>query len=146
MHQPFDEALLADIETYAADIVRGAGAILNSHFGRSLDVEYKDEKKRDPVTNADMESQEFLTQAITHRFPDHGILAEEDQKQEDSPAKDFVWVLDPLDGTKNFMAGLPVYACSIGVVHRSVPIVGAVFVPWPCDGGGAVGGRCSGYR
>ena len=138
MHQPLDDALLAKIEAHATDMARGAGAILNSYFGKSLNVQYKDENKRDPVTNADVEAQEFLIQAIADRFPDHSILGEEDQVQDDSPARDFVWVLDPLDGTKNFMAGLPVYASSIGVMHLGVPIAGAVFVPWPRDGGGVV--------
>ena len=133
-----DDSTLADIESHAADIARGAGAILSGYFGKSLNVQYKDENKRDPVTNADVEAQEFLIQAIADRFPDHSILGEEDQVQDDSPARDFVWVLDPLDGTKNFMAGLPVYASSIGVMHLGVPIAGAVFVPWPRDGGGVV--------
>ena len=124
MHQPLDDALLAKIEAHATDMARGAGAILNSYFGKSLNVQYKDENKRDPVTNADVEAQEFLIQAIADRFPDHSILGEEDQVQDDSPARDFVWVLDPLDGTKNFMAGLPVYASSIGVMHLGVPYCG----------------------
>ena len=78
-----------------------------------------------------------MTQAITDRFPDHSILGEEDE-EEGSPARDFVWALDPLDGTKNYLMGLPVYACSVGVMYRGVPIVGAVFLPWPSDGGGVV--------
>ena len=125
------------------EMAREAGAILASHFGHGkLEVEFKDEKQRDPVTNADKECQELLEGAIARHFPDHGVLGEEgedeDKEAEDSPAPDFVWVLDPLDGTKNFMGGLPVYASSVGVMHRGVPIVGAVFVPWPSDGGGVV--------
>ena len=133
-----DDALLADIEAHAADIARGAGAILNGYFGKALDVEYKDKGKTDPVTSADRETQDYLAKAIAGRFPDHGILGEEDREQEDSPAQDFVWVLDPLDGTKNFVGGLPVYACSVGVIHRGVPVAGAVFVPWPNRSTGAV--------
>ena len=135
------EGLLADIEARAAEMAREAGAILAGHFGRGkLKVEFKDEKQRDPVTNADKECQELLEGAIAKHFPDHGVLGEEgeDKKAEESPAPDFVWVLDPLDGTKNFMGGLPVYASSVGVMYRGVPIVGAVFVPWPSDGGGVV--------
>ncbi|HCH10345.1 MAG TPA: inositol monophosphatase, partial [Dehalococcoidia bacterium] len=51
---------------------------------------------------------------------------------------DFLWVLDPLDGTKNFLHGLPVYACSVGVLYKGAPVAGAVFVPWPVEGGGIV--------
>jgi myo-inositol-1(or 4)-monophosphatase len=132
-----DDALLAQIEAHAVEMARNAGAILLKHFGRSLSVEYKDKRQRDPVTNADKESQEYLKQAISQCFPGHSVLGEED-KEDDSPAPDFTWVLDPLDGTRNYMSGLPVFACSIGVMHRGAPIVGAVFVPWPRDGGGVV--------
>ena len=137
-----DDALLSEIEAFAVEIARDAGAILKGHFGRSLDVEYKDEAQRDPVSNADKETQEFLTEVIVARFPAHGVLGEEGKEdtaeQESSPAPDIVWVLDPLDGTKNYLNGLPVFASSIGVLHRGVPVAGAVYIPWPTDGGGAV--------
>ena len=135
MAEVLDDALLAEIEGHAVEVARGAGEILNGHFGKPLEVDYKDEKKQDPVTNADRESQDFLTQAISERFPDHSILGEEDQDQEDSPAADYVWVLDPLDGTKNYLSGLPVFACSVGVLCKGSPVVGAVYVPWPVGGG-----------
>lgn len=140
-----EEVLLKQIEDHAVAIARKAGEILGSHFGSSLDVQYKDEKKTDPVTNADKESQQYLEDAISKRFPDHGILGEEEDGDDadkemagKEPAKDFVWVLDPLDGTKNFLAGLPLFASSIGVMHKGVPIAGAVYLPWPSDGGGVV--------
>ena len=137
MQQPVDRELLTEIEAHAVDIARRAGAVLDGLFGGSLDVEYKDDKERDPVTRADRESQELLKAAIADRFPDHSILSEEDE-EDDSPAEEFVWVLDPLDGTRNFLNGFPVWACSVGVMCRGVPVAGAVFVPWPSDTGGAV--------
>ena len=132
-----DDSMLKTIEERAAEMAHGAGAILAGHFGKPLQVEYKDEHQRDPVTNADKETQEFLKKAIADHFPDHGVLAEEDEEVE-SPAPDYVWVLDPLDGTKNFLAGLPVYASSIGVLYQGAPIAGAIFVPWPAPNGGVV--------
>ena len=133
-----DDALLREIEARAAEMTRGAGAVLAGYFGKSLDVEFKDEAGHDPVTNADKETQELLGQAIGAHFPDHSILGEEDDPDEDSTANDFVWALDPLDGTKNFVAGLPVYASSVGVMYRGVPVVGALFIPWPGGESGAV--------
>ncbi|MCI0440694.1 MAG: inositol monophosphatase [Chloroflexi bacterium] len=143
-----DEALLAGIEAHAIEIARGAGEILSHYFGKgkALDVEYKDKREQDPVTVADRESQEFLKRAILEKFPEHGVLGEEEDAQDrekgkdapPEPAPDFLWVLDPLDGTKNFLNGLPVYACSIGVLHRGAPIAGALYLPWPRDGGGAI--------
>ena len=132
-----DATLLAEICARAVDMAREAGTILTRYFGQTLEVEYKDKDQRDPVTNADKVTQEFLKQAISDHFPDHSILGEEDE-EDDTPAQDFVWVLDPLDGTRNYLSGLPVYACSIGVMYRGVPVVGALFVPWPSEGGGVV--------
>ena len=136
-----DDQTLARIEACATDLARGGGAILSGHFGKSLDVQYKDKNQRDPVTNVDKESQEFLAQAIAAQFPEHGILGEEDEEEkegEDDLAQDYLWILDPLDGTRNFLSGLPIYACSVGVIYRGVAIVGAIFVPWPSERGGIV--------
>ena len=146
MPQPPSDDLLAEIEAHAAEIARGAGELLSGHFESLLRVDYKDEAESDPVTAADKETQSFLTDRILQRFPDHAVLGEEDdedaggdassfpRKREPIPGAqlpDFVWALDPLDGTRNFVAGLPVYSSSIGVLHRGVPVVGAVYVPWP---------------
>ena len=136
-----DDQTLARIEACATDLARGAGAILSGHFGTSIDVQYKDKNQRDPVTNVDKESQEFLRQSIAAQFPEHGILGEEDEEEKEGKgtlAQDYLWILDPLDGTRNFLSGLPLYACSVGVIYRGVAIVGAIFVPWPSDGGGVV--------
>ena len=135
-----DDAIARDIEAAAVGFARGAGALLSEHFGRALSVEYKDKAQQDPVTSADRETQEYLVNQITERFPEHGILGEEDDADADGEkrAADFLWVLDPLDGTTNFMNGLPVYASSIGVLYRGRPLVGAVFIPWPSAGDGVV--------
>lgn len=141
MRQEIDEKSLVDIELLAVKIARQGGLILSRYFGQSLKVEYKDAQRHDPVTNADRETQDYLQQAIEARFPAHGILGEEDSKEKQEaavPVPDFVWVLDPLDGTRNFLHGLPIYACSIGVLYRGEPVVGAVFVPWPVASGGIV--------
>lgn len=138
MTQPLDQSQIAEIEDHAIGLARGAGAILSQHFGASLEVEYKQEHHRDPVTQADKECQAYLTREISGSYPDHGIIGEEDEQEDDSPAPAFVWVLDPLDGTTNFLNGLPVFACSIGVLHQGAPIAGAIYIPWPAQGGGMV--------
>ena len=124
--------MLAAIERDAARMASRAGQTLMGYFGSSLDVSYKDEGKTDPVTNADREVQEDLARAISEAYPGHGIVGEEDDEDAgDRPAPDYVWVLDPLDGTKNFMNGLPIFASSIGVLYRGAPVAGAVYIPWP---------------
>ena len=92
------------------------------------------------MTSVDKASQEYLSSEIAKRFPGHGILGEEgaNDAESDTPAPDFVWALDPLDGTTNFLNGLPLYASSIGVIHRGVPVAGALFIPWPNSRGGFV--------
>ncbi len=141
--QQDEDALLREIEGHAVEIARRAGGILRRHFEQTLLVEYKDKRESDPVTNADFESQSYLRCAIMKRFPTHGVLGEEDDaaqraEADEQPAPDFVWVLDPLDGTRNFLSGLPLYASSIGVLYRGAPVAAAVFLPWPSDGGGIV--------
>ena len=132
---------IAEIERQAVEMARGAGEILSGHFGRRIEVEFKDDKQRDPVTAADKQTQAYLAAEIERRFPGHGILGEEATKEEqesEEPARDTLWVLDPLDGTTNFLNGLPVFASSIGVIHRGRPIAAALYIPWPADGGGFV--------
>jgi myo-inositol-1(or 4)-monophosphatase len=136
-----ETSLLEEIEGLAAEIARGGGAILAKYFGAKIDAEYKDKERTDPVTIADHESQQYLVEAISKRFPLHGIVGEEDEEDKESAnavAADTVWILDPLDGTKNFVNGLPVYACSVGVLHRGMPIAGAIYLPWPAKPEGTV--------
>ena len=148
--QPLELAQIVEIERQAVELARSAGEILAGHFGRRIEVEFKDDKQRDPVTAADKETQAYLAAEITQRFPGHGILGEEateEEKQSEEPASDILWVLDPLDGTTNFLNGLPVFASSIGVIHRGWPVAAALYVPWPTNGGGFVlhcrkGGGC----
>ncbi len=157
MSTEVDPALTREIEDAAVAMAWGAGEILSGYFGgdlsQQLSIEYKDKNQQDPVTSADKTTQAYLVEEISHRFPDHGILGEEDSPKDspegetDVPAPDFLWVLDPLDGTTNFLNGLPVYASSIGVMYRGWPLVGALFLPWPNPKGGFVlhcrrGGGC----
>lgn len=123
-----DISLLAEIEAHAIYCAREAGQILLEHFSRPLEVQFKDKKRTDPVTDADRRSEEFLKLTIREKFPQHGILSEEGGAlyKSDSP---FVWVLDPLDGTSNFMNGLPLFAVSIGVLWDWQPVAGSIYVP-----------------
>ena len=135
---PPDESTLAAIEEHAVRMARRAGQTLMGYFGSPLDIDFKDEAESDPVTNVDREAQGDMVRAISEAYPEHGIVGEEDEDPGDGPAPDYVWVLDPLDGTKNFMNGLPVFASSIGVLYRGAPVAGAVFIPWPGEAEGVV--------
>ena len=137
-----DDGLAEEIEAAAVRLAQGAGEILSSRFGQRIAVEYKDKEQRDPVTEVDKACQEYLVREIGRLFPEHSILGEEgggdESGESETPCNDVVWVLDPLDGTTNFLNGLPVFASSIGVLYRGRPLAGAMFVPWPVAGGGFV--------
>ena len=76
------------------------------------------------VTETDRESEQNLKSIISKSFPDHGILGEETgYTKSDSP---YLWIIDPLDGTTNFVHNYPSYAVSIGVLYEEQPIVGVV--------------------
>lgn len=127
---------LAEIEAFATELAAHSGEILWRLFPNplgtpeDLNVRFKDSQKRDPVTRADNEVQDYLVSKIKTAYPDHGVLGEEGEI-EDELVPDVVWVLDPLDGTRNFMYGFPVFACSIGVLYKGIPVCGAIFLPWP---------------
>lgn len=124
------ESELREIETAACIFAEQAGQILLEHFRGEPKIQYKGPNNTDPVTEADLKSEEFLREAIAKRFPGHGIVGEEGKLLEnDTTARDWVWVLDPLDGTSNFIKKLPFFAVSVGILHRSVPVCGAIFIP-----------------
>ena len=138
-----EKELLINIEKDAYELAMAAGKLLQRYFrdplaeSEVLKVSYKDAKGRDPVTAADKEVQEYLSEQIKKRYPDHGIVGEEGDSTSDS-LPDIVWVLDPLDGTRNFMHGFPCYASSIGIMFKGVPVAGAIFIPWPNQDPGIV--------
>jgi myo-inositol-1(or 4)-monophosphatase len=141
-----DAQSLQDIETQITDLVRQAGQIALEHFRLPLEVKFKNDNRSDPVTQADKGIEEYLRTAITERFPGHAIIGEEGTEI-DVEQHDFLWALDPVDGTTNFMNGLPLFGCSAGLLFHGEPVVGAIFlpvVPSPArtrpgsEGGGAV--------
>ncbi|HZK65922.1 MAG TPA: inositol monophosphatase, partial [Chloroflexota bacterium] len=119
---------LAEIEARAVEMVRQAGQIALARFHRPLQVEFKQANRSDPVTEADREVEAFLRQAITELFPSHGILGEEGTEV-DLDGREYLWVLDPVDGTNNYFNGLPLFGCSAGLLLRGEPVVGAIFLP-----------------
>jgi myo-inositol-1(or 4)-monophosphatase len=138
------DPILIEIERKAAAMAKEAGRMLMGYFGGPLQIDYKDKQQSDPVTEADRETQAFLTARIGEAFPDHAVVGEEDTESSEEPLPEFVWVLDPLDGTRNFSQGLPVFACSVGVLRRGVPVAGAIFLPWPGSDGVVLHARAGG--
>jgi len=82
----------------------------------------------DPVTEADKGAERAIRALISQHYPDHGVIGEE--YGEDRPDAEFVWVLDPVDGTRAFIAGLPVWTTLIGLRHNGTPVMGSIGQPY----------------
>lgn len=125
-----DTAELAEIERVAVELATLAGAEITNALGGILAVRYKGEAEagqmwRDPVSEVDQRVEEMIRARLSDRFPDHGIIGEEFDATE--AAGDFVWAVDPVDGTTNFVNGFPLCAASIGVLFHGRPVAGAVW-------------------
>jgi histidinol phosphatase-like enzyme (inositol monophosphatase family) len=108
------------------EIVRETGQLVLGYFrGTGLVVERKGDDS--PVTIADRRAEEYLRQRIAAAFPEDGILGEEFGEQAGSSG--FRWILDPIDGTKAFVRGVPLWGILIGVEHQGETIIGAIHMP-----------------
>ena len=130
---PIEEALSARLSAGVA-IARAAGRQLVDHIehrgGDESTLEYKG--RRELVTAADRASEELIVAAIRDRFADDAVLAEEGVASPQGAADkdaEFVWVIDPLDGTTNFVHDHPHWAVSLGVLRRGEPCLGVVHAP-----------------
>src|SRR2546430_1110959 len=90
---------------FALNVVYDAGRRTLAHFQSALEVKLKEDKS--PVTAADLEAESLIRRALEQHFREDGILGEEEGE---SGRSDSRWVLDPIDGTKSFICGVPVYA------------------------------------
>ena len=110
----------------AIDAAREAGAYLKSSVGKVRQVERKEGEERNLVSEIDRTSESMIIGRIRERFPRHGILAEESGE---SGSSETVWIIDPLDGTTNFLHGLPVFWVTIGIEVRGELVAGVVYDP-----------------
>ncbi|MFY9484647.1 MAG: inositol monophosphatase family protein [Patescibacteria group bacterium] len=111
----------------ALNAVNKAAEILLKHFRKIETVEMKGGNPKDIVTEADLEAERAIIKIIQANFGSHNILAEETGFiKKDSP---YTWVIDPLDGTGNFAAGLPYFSISIALLKGKQPVVAAISAP-----------------
>jgi myo-inositol-1(or 4)-monophosphatase len=123
----------------AEKAVREAGSIIMRWYGSDYRVEEK--SKGNPVTTADLEANAAIRKTIRERFPDDGWLSEEDKDNSTRLRSSRVWVVDPIDGTKEFIEGVPQFAVSVGFVVDGVPALGIVYNPAQGEFYRAVRGR-----
>lgn len=128
---PVSEAELQAIERMAVELASLAGAEIVTALGSLMAVKYKSAAVEeglwlDPVSEVDQRVETLIRARLAEHFPTHDIIGEE---MEERPGRDhdFVWAVDPIDGTANFINGFPLFAASIGVLYRGRPVAGAVW-------------------
>jgi histidinol phosphatase-like enzyme (inositol monophosphatase family) len=113
----------------AQELADISGSVILKHFRKPMPVENKAGGGGfDPVTKADRGAEKAIVQALSQRFPDHGVVGEEfGTRPGTSPYK---WVIDPIDGTRSFIIGSPLWGTLIGVLHDEEPVFGLVDQPF----------------
>ena len=109
---------------FAAALAREAGALLLSHFGRHGTVHRKD--RHEPVTDADRQANALIVQGLRSAFPRDWVLSEEEPDQPGRLAAERVWMVDPMDGTEDFIQGETGFAVMIGLCVLGQPVLGVV--------------------
>jgi len=113
----------------AIKAARAAGAIINR---AALDIDLLKVNVKGPndfVSEVDRAAEAAIIEILLQAYPDHGILAEESGSSHGNRTSEYQWIIDPLDGTTNFLHGLPIYAVSIGLAHRDVVQQAVVYDP-----------------
>lgn len=109
----------------AKDAATKAGKLLTNHFTLTEDKNFK--SSHDLVSEMDKESEKIILSILTDKFPSHSYFSEEKGKAANDP--DFFWFIDPLDGTNNYVSGIPYFSVSISLLHKKETVLGVVFNP-----------------
>jgi len=109
----------------ALDITERASAIPRKYFRADFDVEHKQDKS--PVTIADQETEQFIRAALGSQFPDHAIFGEEFGRGETQ--REYEWIIDPIDGTRSFVSGMPLYGMLLALIKNHQPQLGIIRMP-----------------
>jgi myo-inositol-1(or 4)-monophosphatase len=119
--------MLPDIAFFNA-IAEAAAAETLPRFRMPVTIDNKHAGGFDPVTEADRAAEKAIRHLITERYPEHGILGEE--HGDIGLDRDYVWVIDPIDGTRAFISGLPVWGTLVGLYHKGRAVMGMMDQPF----------------
>jgi myo-inositol-1(or 4)-monophosphatase len=118
-----------DLKGFLDRLATVSGEVILPYFRTSLSVEDKSRGTAfDPVTAADRAAEQAMRALISQQFPGHGIVGEEFGA--DRPDADYVWYLDPIDGTKSFISGMPAWGTLIALTHGGSPVLGMMHQPF----------------
>jgi len=119
---------LAELDAFLVDLNRASAEVILPLFRGAHGLVDKGKTGFDPVTEADRGAETAIRKLIAQRYPDQGVIGEE--YGEDRPDAEFVWVIDPVDGTRAFIAGLPVWTTLIGLRYQGRPMLGSIGQPY----------------
>jgi histidinol phosphatase-like enzyme (inositol monophosphatase family) len=140
MADALSDSRLSELEDFALDLARTAGDAILPLFRAEHGLEDKGTPGAyDPVTLADRGAEAAIRASLQARFPGHGVIGEE--YGDDRADAEFVWVLDPIDGTRAFIAGLPTWTTLIGLRHLGEPVLGLIAQPYLDEVFVGAGGR-----
>ena len=134
---------LLDAKDAALSWLKPATREILNWFQKEITVQQKADQS--PVTIADQKAEEILRERIQKQFPDHGIIGEEFGNQDTN--REWVWTVDPIDGTRSFIQGIPLFATLLSLLHKGEPVVGIICLPalgktaWAVKGQGAFCGE-----
>ena len=118
-----------DFAAFVDQLADASGDAIRPYFRTSLAIDDKGGARGfDPVTAADRAAESAMRALIRRTFPEHGIIGEE--FGEEKPGAEFVWVLDPIDGTKSFISGMPAWGTLIALMRSGVPAYGMMHQPF----------------
>lgn len=130
-----DRDFLEKTLEFALDVSYEAGEILLKYQKKRAELEVVSKGSEGIASEADVKSEEYILGRLKEEFPKHFILSEEDYainpnaSYEDAANAEFAWLIDPLDGTNNFVNGIPIYAVSLGLLQKGEPVLGVVYNP-----------------
>ena len=125
----FSSDLVEEFTKFSNELADAAATVTLKYFRQRLDIDDKIKHgKFDPVTEADRGAERAIRELIEARYPEHGIIGEEyGTKDANRP---FTWVLDPVDGTRAFISGLPTWGTLIALLYNGEPVVGVIDQPY----------------
>ena len=119
---------LVDLEKKIIQMVKEVGQFQLSHFRSIASHQIEDKGLNQLVSFVDKESEKTLLQQLTHCFPNAQFIGEENTSYHVSQS-DWSWIVDPLDGTTNYLHGLPLFSISVALVYKNDPLIGVVHIP-----------------
>lgn len=112
---------------FIVNLVKDAGEILLKQSKEAFEVTMKNNDPKDIVTAVDVAVNDFLVEALKKEFPTYGIYSEEGSNETEEG--EYVWAIDPIDGSSNFARHIPHFAICVGLLHNGIPVLGVVYNP-----------------